>query len=212
MIEPNEALEERLRHAGLRPTRQRVALASLIFGAGDRHLSAEELHEEAVAASIPVSLATVYNTLHQFTEARMLRILAMEGSKTYFDTNVDDHHHFFIEGENRVLDIPMSTLRVEEQKEDVVDGAKCAEVAACGIDSGWRGCGVAAGAAALAMVFCGANAAVFAATAESGWIPNAGAARNPAVVVVVVAARKRNEERSIFYFILSYSERKGMFC
>lgn len=112
MIEPNEALEERLRHAGLRPTRQRVALASLIFGAGDRHLSAEELHEEAVAASIPVSLATVYNTLHQFTEARMLRILAMEGSKTYFDTNVSDHHHFYLEEENEVIDIPNGSVYV----------------------------------------------------------------------------------------------------
>ena len=112
MIEPNEALEERLRLAGLRPTRQRVALASLIFGAGDRHLSAEELHEEAVAASIPVSLATVYNTLHQFTEARMLRILAMEGSKTYFDTNVSDHHHFYLEEENEVIDIPNGSVYV----------------------------------------------------------------------------------------------------
>lgn len=106
MNETTEALEERLRRAGLRPTRQRVALATLIFGAGDRHLSAEELHEEALDASIPVSLATVYNTLHQFTEVRMLRILAMEGAKTYFDTNVSDHHHFFLEEENEVIDIP----------------------------------------------------------------------------------------------------------
>jgi len=54
---------------------------------------------------VPVSLATVYNTLHQFTEAGMLRILAVEGSRTYFDTNTSDHHHFFVEGENRVFDI-----------------------------------------------------------------------------------------------------------
>ena len=94
-----------MRDAGLRPTRQRVALAELLFAKGDRHLSAEELHEEALAAGVPVSLATVYNTLHQFTEAGLLRILAVEGSKTYFDTNTSDHHHFFIEGENRVFDI-----------------------------------------------------------------------------------------------------------
>lgn len=102
----NASIEERLRVAGLRPTRQRVALASLIYAHGDRHLSAEELHEEAVDASVPVSLATVYNTLHQFTEAGMLRIISVEGSKTYFDTNISDHHHFFVEGENIVFDIP----------------------------------------------------------------------------------------------------------
>ncbi|GGA89273.1 transcriptional repressor [Brucella endophytica] len=99
-------IEDRLRHAGLRPTRQRIALASLIFAQGDRHLSAEQLHEEAVGADVPVSLATVYNTLHQFTEAGMLRMIAIEGSKTYFDTNTSDHQHFFIEGENTVIDIP----------------------------------------------------------------------------------------------------------
>ena len=110
---PNEmAIEKRVREAGLRPTRQRVALASLLFAKGDRHLSAEELHEEAVAAGVPVSLATVYNSLHQFTEAGLLRILAVEGSKTYFDTNTSDHHHFFIEGENKVFDIDSSAVKV----------------------------------------------------------------------------------------------------
>ncbi|MES0812474.1 iron response transcriptional regulator IrrA [Roseibium sp. SCPC15] len=95
-----------LRTAGLRPTRQRVSLAEILYSKGDRHVSAELLHEEAVDADVPVSLATVYNTLHQFTEAGLLREVAIEGNKTYFDTNVSDHHHFFIEGENRVIDIP----------------------------------------------------------------------------------------------------------
>jgi Fur family iron response transcriptional regulator len=98
-------LETRVRAAGLRPTRQRVALAHLLFAKGDRHLSAEELHEEAQAAGVPVSLATIYNALHQFTDAGLLRILAVEGSRTYFDTNTSDHHHFFVEGENRIFDI-----------------------------------------------------------------------------------------------------------
>jgi Fur family iron response transcriptional regulator len=98
-------IERRVRDVGLRPTRQRVALANLLFARGDRHLSAEELHEEAVSAGVPVSLATVYNTLHQFTEAGLLRILAVEGAKTYFDTNTSDHHHFFVEDENRLVDI-----------------------------------------------------------------------------------------------------------
>ncbi len=103
-----------LRHSGLRPTRQRLALAEILFGEGHRHISAEGLHEEAMNHRVPVSLATVYNTLHQFTEAGLLREVAVDGTKTYFDTNTDDHHHFFIEGENRIVDIPMSGLRVQE--------------------------------------------------------------------------------------------------
>ncbi len=108
----SSAIDQRVRDAGLRPTRQRVALAELLFAKGDRHLTAEQLHEEAVAAGVPVSLATVYNSLHQFTEAGLLRILAIEGSKTYFDTNTSDHHHFFIEGENSVFDIADTPVRV----------------------------------------------------------------------------------------------------
>lgn len=103
---------ELLRRASLRPTRQRLALARLLFDDGDRHITAERLHEEAIASSIPVSLATIYNTLHQFTDAGLLRILGVEGAKTYFDTNTSDHHHFFVEGENRVLDVPMGPVTV----------------------------------------------------------------------------------------------------
>ncbi len=97
--------EERIRNAGLRPTRQRIALAELLFARGNRHLVAEELHAEAESAGYTMSLATVYNTLHQFTEAGMLRVLAIEGARTYFDTNTSDHQHFFVEGENTVHDI-----------------------------------------------------------------------------------------------------------
>jgi Fur family iron response transcriptional regulator len=109
---PVHQLKGKLRGAGLRPTRQRVALGWMLFGRGDRHVSAEGLHEEALKARVPVSLATVYNTLHQFKEAGLLRQVAMEGSKTYFDTNVSDHHHFFIEGEDRMIDIPAPRLDV----------------------------------------------------------------------------------------------------
>lgn len=113
-------IHKRVRDAGLRPTRQRVALAQLLFAKGDRHLSAEELHEEAQVAGVPVSLATVYNSLHQFTEAGLLRILAIEGAKTYFDTNTSDHHHFYVEGENRVFDIasgPVTVVNLPEPPE-----------------------------------------------------------------------------------------------
>ena len=114
MTEVTEASAEmRLRRSGLRPTRQRMALAELLFAKGDRHLTVEELHEEAQVAGVPVSLATVYNTLHQFTEAGMIRVLAVESARTYFDTNVSDHHHFFIEGRNEVLDIPVSNLVID---------------------------------------------------------------------------------------------------
>jgi Fur family iron response transcriptional regulator len=100
-------IRARLRQAGLRPTRQRLSLADLLFGRGNRHLSAENLHEEAMLQRVPVSLATVYNTLHQFTEAGLLREVAVDGSKTYFDTNTSDHHHFFVEDDNEVFDIPV---------------------------------------------------------------------------------------------------------
>lgn len=101
-----------LRGVGLRPTRQRMALGWMLFGKGDRHVTAEMLYEEAVKAKVPVSLATIYNTLHQFTEVGMLRQVAVDGSKTYFDTNVSQHHHFFIESENNLVDIPHSQVVV----------------------------------------------------------------------------------------------------
>jgi Fur family transcriptional regulator, iron response regulator len=116
-----------LRNAGLRPTRQRVSLAELLYSRGDRHISAELLHEEAVAAAVPVSLATVYNTLHQFTEAGLLREVAIDGNKTYFDTRVSEHHHFFIEGENRVIDIPGSGVGIGELPE-IPEGMEVARV------------------------------------------------------------------------------------
>src|SRR5262245_43162003 len=84
-----------LRRAGLRPTRQRVALATLLYGKGDRHVTAELLHEEAVGVGEQVSLATVYNTLHQFQTAGLLREISIGGQRTYFDTNVSNHNHFF---------------------------------------------------------------------------------------------------------------------
>ena len=111
---PMRDLKGMLRRAGLRPTRQRISLGWLLFGKGDRHLTAEALFEEASRAKVQVSLATVYNTLHQFTGAGLLKELALDGAKTYFDTCVGDHHHFVIEGENRVMDIPDSDIRVDQ--------------------------------------------------------------------------------------------------
>ena len=103
---------ERLRRASLRPTRQRVALAKILFGSGDRHITAEQLHAEAVAARVPVSLATVYNALNQFTRAGLLREVAIEGDRTYFDTNTSNHFHYYIETEDRLFDIEARELSV----------------------------------------------------------------------------------------------------
>ena len=108
-----EDIAGRLRRAGLRPTRQRVALARLLFHSGDRHVTAELLHEEAHRSKVPVSLATVYNTLHQFTQAGLLREVAVEGAKAYFDTNTSNHYHFFCEHSGQLMDIDTASIRID---------------------------------------------------------------------------------------------------
>jgi len=102
----------RLRSAGLRPTRQRMALAALLFKDKDRHVTAEVLHGEAVSAGEQVSLATVYNTLHQFREAGLLREVVVDGNRTYFDTNTGNHHHFYREDDGLLIDIDGGTIEV----------------------------------------------------------------------------------------------------
>jgi Fur family iron response transcriptional regulator len=107
-----EETAARLRDAGLRPTRQRLELAGLLFRDADRHLTAETLHAAAQSHGIKVSLATVYNTLHQFTEAGLLRQVVVDAARSYFDTNVGDHQHFYCEDENRLIDIPGDCIAV----------------------------------------------------------------------------------------------------
>jgi len=104
---PWHDVKAKLREVGLRPTRQRMALGWILC-----HVTAEMLYEEATRAKVPVSLATVYNTLHQFTEVGLLRQVAVDGSKAYFDTNNSEHHHFFIEDQNDLMDIPSSDVVV----------------------------------------------------------------------------------------------------
>jgi Fur family iron response transcriptional regulator len=108
---------DRLQAAGLRPTRQRLDLARLLFEGHDRHVTAEQLHGEALAANLPVSLATVYNTLNQFTAAGLLHEVVVEAGKSYFDTNISDHHHFFMENTGRLEDIPADAIVVENLPE-----------------------------------------------------------------------------------------------
>jgi Fur family iron response transcriptional regulator len=109
---PAGAAMARLRAAGLRPTRQRLMLARLLFESGNRHVTAEQLHAEAASAELRVSLATVYNALHQFVEAGLLQQVVVEPGRSYFDTNTADHHHFFCEPSGLLQDIPACALTV----------------------------------------------------------------------------------------------------
>src|SRR5882762_928330 len=109
---PFTPMVQKLRTAGLRPTRQRMSLAKLLFDAGDRHVTAEQLHQEATTARVRVSLATVYNTLHQFTTAGLLREVVVQPGRSYFDTNIADHHHFFCESNGLLQDIAAEDLTV----------------------------------------------------------------------------------------------------
>lgn len=91
--------------AQLRPTRQREVLARLIFGQGNRHFTANLLYEEALRAGMSISVATVYNSLKHFTKAGMLAQIGVDGEKTFFDTNINAHHHFYIEDEQEFIDV-----------------------------------------------------------------------------------------------------------
>jgi Fur family transcriptional regulator, iron response regulator len=124
---PWHDVNEMLQTAGLRPTRQRMALGWLLFGKGARHLTAEMLYEEATLAKVPVSLATVYNTLNQLTDAGLLRQVSVDGAKTYFDTNVTAHHHFYLENNHELVDIPDPHLALTKLPE-VPDGYEIARI------------------------------------------------------------------------------------
>jgi Fur family iron response transcriptional regulator len=112
---PTEIATTWLSEAGLRPTRQRVALAELLVGDGKhRHVTAESLFESARSSDAPVSLATVYNTLRAFCDAGILQEVTVDGSKSYFDTNTHDHPHFYWEDEGRLSDAPSDQLVITQ--------------------------------------------------------------------------------------------------
>jgi len=113
-IRPYTGVIARLKQAGLRPTRQRIALAKLLFEGENRHVTAEDLHGEARAAGVSVSLATIYNSLHQFTDAGIMREVVVEAGRSYFDTNTGDHHHFFHEDTGTLEDIHSDLINVSE--------------------------------------------------------------------------------------------------
>ena len=114
--------------ADLRPTRQRVALASLLVGDGqDRHVTAESLFAAVERSDEKVSLATVYNTLKAFCEAGLMREITVDGSKSYFDTNMSDHPHFYWEDSAELTDAPSAELEISRLPV-APDGAEIASV------------------------------------------------------------------------------------
>jgi len=120
-------ITDRLRFVGLRPTRQRISLASLMFVGEDHHMTAESLHKDALTSGVSVSLATVYNTLHQFTQAGMLREIVVDSGRSYFDTNTSEHHHFFFEDKGVLEDIPSKDVVLSELP-DAPMGSKISRV------------------------------------------------------------------------------------
>lgn len=124
---PYGLLVEKLRASGLRPTRQRLALAKLLFENGNRHVTAEQLHTEALQNKVRVSLATVYNTLHQFTDSGLMREIVVDAARSYFDTNTSDHHHFFFEKSGALTDIHGDEITVDKLPR-IPNGAKVTRV------------------------------------------------------------------------------------
>ncbi len=120
-------VENRLQSAGLRATPKRIAIGGLLFDGRDRHVTADDVAVMARKSGIRVSLATVYNTLNQFVSAGLMKRITLDTDRTYFDTNVSDHHHLFFE-ENGVLhDIPGDSIRVEGLPE-IPTGSKISSV------------------------------------------------------------------------------------
>jgi len=117
----------KLRGAGLRPTRQRIALAMELFANGDRHVTAEELHREAAKKDLSISLATIYNTLNQFTRAGLLREVIADGAKAFYDTNTTEHYHFYSQKHDCLIDIPGDQLTISRMP-PLPEGAKVASI------------------------------------------------------------------------------------
>ncbi|MDX2204175.1 MAG: transcriptional repressor [Hyphomicrobiaceae bacterium] len=113
MPEGMSCLKEKLNGLGLRPTTQRLVLGTLLFSGGDRHVTASMLFAQASQAGHHFALATIYNVLNCFVQHGLLRQVAVEGGEAFFDTNVSNHNHFYVEHERRMLDIPDGALRVE---------------------------------------------------------------------------------------------------
>jgi Fur family iron response transcriptional regulator len=126
--EQNRAAGRWLCRGGLRATRQRLALARLLVGDGNnRHVTAESLFEAAAQSGQKVSLATVYNTLRSFTQAGLMAEITVDGTRSYFDTDISDHAHFYWEDESRLSDAPHGSVRFDRLP-DAPAGAEISKV------------------------------------------------------------------------------------
>ncbi|MFP6778168.1 MAG: Fur family transcriptional regulator [Alphaproteobacteria bacterium] len=123
----SDDIMELLRDAGLRPTRQRRSLAQQLFSGNDRHVTAEQLHSESLGQGVSVSLATVYNTLHQFTSAGLLRELVVDAGRSYFDTNISAHHHLYFEDSGKLRDVSGDNIAIGELPA-LPEGAKISRI------------------------------------------------------------------------------------
>ena len=122
-----DSLASILQGAGLRPTKQRLALSKWLFDGCHKHVTADDLHGALVKSKARVSLATVYNTLNNFTDAGLLRRVCMNGGLVYFDTNMGDHYHMFDEGKGLLSDIPASSINIAKLPK-IPKGAKLSRV------------------------------------------------------------------------------------
>lgn len=106
-------IREALSKAGMRPTRQRMAIGNLLLCGDHQHVSADELHLKLGQTGYTMSLATVYNTLNQFASAGLIRKISVSGQRTFFDTNAHNHQHFYLEDEDRMIDISGDILQLQ---------------------------------------------------------------------------------------------------
>ena len=112
-IRPYSNVLRTIKSAGLRPTRQRLALSRLLFDGKNRHVTAEGLHSEAILSGQKISLATVYNVLNAFTSADLLKEIIVDSGCSYFDTNITEHHHIFNEDNNELTDIKLENVQLK---------------------------------------------------------------------------------------------------
>ena len=125
---PERRARDWLAGAKLRPTRQRISLAQLLVGDGqNRHVTAEGLHHAAQNSEISVSLATVYNTLRAFCDAGLMNEVTVDGTRSYFDTRIDDHPHYYWEDDGTLTDAPTESVRFERLPEPP-EGAEISRV------------------------------------------------------------------------------------
>lgn len=110
----NNDISATLKNAGLRPTEQRVGLYRIMFAKGDRHITPEQLFNEANGFGFRVSLATVYNNLNAFKDAGLVKEVVIRHGQSYFDTNTDDHHHLYIEDNKHLVDIPAHSISIHD--------------------------------------------------------------------------------------------------